>query len=76
MISSFTFREPPKANLTRAVTPYLEIAESHSRDWAIPLEETRYIEETKRFWADLRFGSFGRITSIPEPIGADAAKGN
>ncbi|KAK9638661.1 hypothetical protein HCH54_009504 [Aspergillus fumigatus] len=70
------FPGTPKANLTRAVTPYLEIAESQSRDWAIPLEETRFIEETKRFWADLRFGSFGRITSIPEPIGADAAKGN
>ncbi|GFG13353.1 glycosyltransferase 6 [Aspergillus udagawae] len=69
------FPGTPKANLTRTLTPYLEIAESHSRDWEVPLEETRYVEETKRFWTDLRFGSFGRITSIPEPIDADAAEG-
>ncbi|KAF4158533.1 hypothetical protein CNMCM6936_002820 [Aspergillus lentulus] len=68
------FPRTPKANLTRTLAPYLEIAESHSRHWEVPLETTRYVEETKRFWADVRFGSFGRITSIPEPIGADAAK--
>ncbi|GIC93189.1 glycosyltransferase family 34 protein [Aspergillus udagawae] len=69
------FPGTPKANLTRTLTPYLEIAESHSRDWEVPLGETRYVEETQRFWTDLRFGSFGRITSIPEPIDADAAEG-
>jgi hypothetical protein len=69
------FPGTPKANLTRTLTPYLEIAESHSRDWEVPLEQTRYVEETQRFWMDLRFGSFGRITSIPEPIDADAAEG-
>ncbi|RLL95655.1 hypothetical protein CFD26_103412 [Aspergillus turcosus] len=69
------FPGTPRVNLTRTLTPYLKIAESHSNDWAVPLEKTRYIEETKRFWEQLRSGPSGQITAIPGTTDADGAEG-
>jgi hypothetical protein len=69
------FPGTPKENLTRTLGPYLKIAESHSPYWAVPLEKTRYREETKRFWKHLRSGAAGRIAFIPEPTDEDGVEG-